>query len=200
LRVVDLWNKRFAESEFLYGISPNHFLEKQLSLLPPGRLFLPAEGEGRNAVWAAQKGWEVEAVDFSSEARKKAMELAEIKHVSFDYILSPLSEYDFPENAFDAVGLVFVHLSPEMRIFLHERVIHSLKKGGVIILEAFSKRQKQNTSGGPKDEEWLYSLNELSCDFSSLQLIEKHEKQIVIDEGVGHQGKADIVQYVARKI
>jgi hypothetical protein len=61
--MIDFWNARYSAAEYAYGTEPNAFFKAQLDQLTPGRLLLPAEGEGRNAVYAAKKGWEVAAFE-----------------------------------------------------------------------------------------------------------------------------------------
>jgi hypothetical protein len=70
------WNERYGADEYVYGKEPNGFLKEFIDNHPPGKILLPAEGEGRNAVYAASKGWEVTAFDFSEEGKKKALKLA----------------------------------------------------------------------------------------------------------------------------
>lgn len=104
----DFWNQRYRSATFAYGKTSNVFFKQQLDRLVPGKLFLPAEGEGRNAVYAAQGGWEVTAYDFSEEAIKKAMILAQEKKVEFTFQNASLDQVDFQQASFDAVGIVYV--------------------------------------------------------------------------------------------
>lgn len=194
------WNQRYAVADYIYGTEPNIFFKKHIDALKPGKLLLPAEGEGRNAVYAAKKGWNIEAFDFSTYAREKAMSLATHNQISLEYEISSIEDYNFSENAYDAIGLIYVHLDPEVRIAFHHKIIKSLKHGGLLIFEAFSKQQLKHNSGGPKNEEWLFSLNELACDFATLHIIEKEEKKLNLAEGTGHQGEAEIIRFIAQKI
>lgn len=193
------WNQRFAVADYIYGIEPNKFFKQHLDKLKPGKLLLPAEGEGRNAVYAAKAGWDVEAFDFSTYAREKAMSLAAQNQVEIEYEISGVEDYNYSENAYDAIALIYVHLDPSIRIAFHNRIMKSLKHGGLLIIEAFSKKQLQHNSGGPKNEEWLYSINELCCDFAPLTILEKEEKKIHLLEGLDHQGDAEVVRFIAQK-
>ena len=193
------WNQRYAVADYIYGTEPNIFFKKNIDALKPGKLLLPAEGEGRNAIYAAKCGWNVEAFDFSTYAREKAISLASHNQVSIEYEISSIEDYNYAENAYDAIGLIYIHLDPEARIAFHNKVMKSLKHGGRLIFEAFSKKQLTYNSGGPKNEEWLYSINELSCDFSSLHIIDKEELVIHLSEGTGHDGEADVIRFIAQK-
>ena len=81
----DFWNDRYSSKEYVYGTGPNQFYKEQLEKLAPGKILFPAEGEGRNAVYTAKKGWSVTAFDPSSEGRKKALLLAKKNKVQIEY-------------------------------------------------------------------------------------------------------------------
>ena len=197
--MFNTWDERYSSPEYVYGTEPNEFFRSELIKLPPGRLFLPAEGEGRNAVFAAGRGWAVTAVDFSREGMKKAKRLAEQSGVSIDYTVSDLHDYDIPTEAFDAVGLIYCHIPAALRTTFHQKIINSLKPGGTVILEAFNKRQLTRTSGGPKSDDLLYDMNGLKNDFASLEFEKLIELTVGLEEGEGHSGAAEIIRLLARK-
>ena len=97
------WEERYGKEEFAYGEEPNQFLKEQLANVEPGTILFPAEGEGRNAVFAAELGWYVCAFDLSSEGQRKANVLAQKKGVEIDYILDPISDLPYAENQFNAM-------------------------------------------------------------------------------------------------
>jgi len=146
----NFWNERYAEKVFAYGIEPNQFYKEQLANLPKGKILFAAEGEGRNAVYAAQHGFEVSAFDSSVEGKNKAESLAEEKNVAISYTVSGLEDVDFPENYFDVIVLVYAHFPYEIRKKYHQKLVSFLKPNGSIIFEAFGKEQLNYTSGGPK--------------------------------------------------
>lgn len=193
------WNERYASVPTVYGEQPNEFFRTQLSLLTPGKIVLPAEGEGRNAVFAAGLGWKVTAFDFSVEARKKALALAARNGVSIHYTAQDIESVILPESEYDLVALIFVHLAPPLRTKFHRQVERALKPGGRVILEAFSKNQIRNDSGGPRDTGMLYSLSELLGDFNELNSVMSAEESVELKEGPYHQGRADVVRLVAVK-
>lgn len=197
--IKEMWEERYSGSEYAYGTEPNEFLKAQLAQLSPGRILLPADGEGRNGVYAATLGWEVFCLDFSQNARRKAVELAGKKGVHIHYLISDLFLYPYPQDRFGAVGLIYVHMPPEKRKQLHRHVIDSLKPGGTVILEAFNKRQLRYSSGGPRDENMLYSSAELHEDFKEMDIIYLQEEDIIVKEGLFHQGKASVVRLTAQK-
>ncbi len=197
----NFWNKRYAEPEYAYGKEPNTYFKQVIDGLKPGKILLPGEGEGRNAVYAAIKGWEVTAIDQSEEGRSKALKLAAENNVDIEYIVSPFEEYIFSETKYGAIALIYIHLNPTLRESLHRTIIKSLKNQGTLIIEAFNKSQINNVSGGPKNIEDLYSTEELENDFAglNLQAINISEQQIHLAEGPYHTGIADIIRLIATK-
>jgi SAM-dependent methyltransferase len=137
----DFWNSRFSGNEYVYGEEPNTFFAEELQKYQPGALYLPGEGEGRNAVFAAVKGWKPVAVDWSAAGKEKAEKLAQKNETSITYHIADLTTYQPEPQSFDAAALLFVHLPPAERELLHRSVIEALKPGGVIILEAFTTEQ-----------------------------------------------------------
>jgi ubiquinone/menaquinone biosynthesis C-methylase UbiE len=193
------WDERFSADDYVYGTDPNQFLKEQLDILKPRKLLMLAEGEGRNAVYAAKMGWQVDAVDFSDQARRKALKLAEKENVNINYAVCNLNDYLPEENHYDAIGIIFVHLDkPEIdKIFTYAQ--SALKKGGVIICEVFSQNQLGKSSGGPKDPALLYNSDEIASVFSGLETIILSESTIILDEGILHQGEASVIRYVGKK-
>ena len=124
----DFWNSRYSEQEFAYGTEPNEFLKEQLENLKSGTALFLGEGEGRNAVYAAKLGWQVDAVDFSSSAKVKALKLAEENNVKINYEVCDLNEYEFKENYYDLVVMIFLHLPLELREKVFKNSINSLKQ------------------------------------------------------------------------
>lgn len=196
----EFWNERYADHESVYGATPNEFFKKQLDNMAPGKILLPAEGEGRNAIYAASLGWQVTAFDFSEVAKTKTLKwAADLGITSIDYKLQDLSTLILQEEEFDAIALIYVHLTEQVRQHLLQQCIKSLKPGGKLIMEVFSKGQLQYTSGGPKDESMLYSRVILAEHFKKLTIISNEEIVENISEGAFHSGLASIVRLVAIK-
>lgn len=192
-----LWDERYATPQYIYGIEPNRFFRHNLDKLSRGRILLPAEGEGRNAVYAAKAGWEVCAFDSSAVARSKALKLADQNGVNIDYRIMDYEMVDYPNQSFDAIALIYAH-SP-IREFVHRRMVELLKPGGVLILEGFSKHQINFASGGPRNTDWLFSTDELKSDFNGLKSINVWEDTIELDEGIGHKGIASVIRMLGYK-
>ena len=135
------WNERYSSTEFAYGEEPNYYLKtKLLSIQPTGSILFAAEGEGRNAVFAAKLGWKVSAFDISIEGKNKAEILANKNQVIIDYKVGELNKLNYPKEHFDAVALIYAHFPAEIKSQLHQELIQLLKQGGYVIFEAFSKK------------------------------------------------------------
>lgn len=195
----DRWNSWYSQGEYVYGTEPNKFFEEEISRITPGKVLLLAEGEGRNAVFAAKLGWEVNAVDFSAEGKRKAEELATKNNVRLNYILNDLAEYEPEEQLYDAAGIFYVHLEKEIRERLIKSTINSLKHNGILIFECFEKEQLQYNSGGPKKAELLYSLEDAVNDFIDLEFKKLSKEKVQLNEGQKHAGEGIVIQFVGRK-
>ncbi|MGM0580908.1 MAG: class I SAM-dependent methyltransferase [Bacteroidota bacterium] len=195
----EFWNERYAKNEFIYGTEPNEFLREELEQLPAGRIILPCDGEGRNAVFAAKLGWEVSAFDYSASAKEKAFALAKQERVSPHYEVADIHEKEFKENSADVVALIYAHFPAELRKIAHQKAIKWLKPGGKLILEAFNPKQIDNDSGGPKNIEMLYSEDLLREDFKDLKIEKLEILETNLSEGNFHKGKADVIRLIAIK-
>lgn len=193
------WDERYARQEYIYGIEPNNFLKEKLRSIKPGRILFPAEGEGRNAVYAAKLGWEADAFDQSTEGQKKAVQLANQRGVLINYSIQSLNDWNPEANQYDCIALIFVHLPEALRKSVHQSAIKALKPGGILILEAFSIDQLNRTSGGPKVSELLFTDGQIKNDFNTCAEVEILETQVFLDEGPLHQGIADVIRLTCRK-
>lgn len=193
------WDDRYSSHEYVYGTEPNAFLKQQLASLKPGRILFPAEGEGRNAVFAAFLGWQTDAFDQSLAGMKKALQLAEKQCVSINYAIQSLENWNPEPDQYDCVALLFVHLPDGLRQKVHQAAIKALKPGGFLILQAFTLKQLPNTSGGPKTAELLFTKEQIESDFKKLTEINLAETQSLLNEGPLHQGLADVIQLTATK-
>lgn len=198
-QMSEFWDQRYQAEEYAYGREPNAFYSAQLQGLAPGRLLLPGEGEGRNAVYAAGKEWKVDGFDQSQVGQAKAMAMASELGVEINYSVCRMEDFSFPENHYHAVGLLYFHADPTGRQYLHQKVFETLKPGGMLILEAFHKDQLNLNTGGPKSMDMLFDEHTLSSDFTRFKthLLEKQE--VELNEGPYHQGIASVIRYIGIK-
>jgi 2-polyprenyl-3-methyl-5-hydroxy-6-metoxy-1,4-benzoquinol methylase len=198
------WDERYSQKEFAYGEKPNNYLKEKLEKLPAGKILFPAEGEGRNAVFAAKLGWEVSAFDISIEGKKKAMILAGANKVSINYQVGSLETLNYLPDNFDAIALIYAHFPAQNKSAYHKTLSQYLKKGGLVIFEAFSKRHidyvlTNSKVGGPKNIAELFSLEEIQSDFLDYDFLELEEIEIELNEGLYHNGLGSVIRFVARK-
>ncbi|MCC9066080.1 class I SAM-dependent methyltransferase [Flavobacterium piscisymbiosum] len=201
---TDRWNDRYSSEEFAYGTAPNNFLKEQLEKLNPGSILFPAEGEGRNAVFAAQIGWKVSAFDISAEGKNKALKLAEANNIVIDYQVGELETLNYQAEQFDAIALIYAHFPAAIKSSIHKTLETYLRKDGYIIFEAFSKKHLEYLAindkvGGPKDIESLFSIEEIQSDFPDYEIIQLEEKEIELNEGLFHNGKGSVIRFVGKK-
>ncbi len=202
---LDRWNDRYSNEEFAYGTEPNNYLKEQLEKLEPGTILFPAEGEGRNAVFAATKGWEVSAFDISNAGKNKALQLADHQNVAIDYQVGELQTLNFQAEQFDVIALIYAHFPADIKSPIHRMLDQYLRKGGVIIFEAFSKSHldyiaKNEKVGGPKDIGSLFSTDEIKADFPNYEIIQLEETEIELNEGLFHNGTGSVIRFVGRKL
>lgn len=202
---INFWNERFSGDEYIYGDQPNEYLKEKLKEIQKGKILFPAEGEGRNSVYAAMLGFDSFAFDQSDSGKQKALQLASTKGVEITYDIFTMDEYQSESEKYDAVALIYAHFHKTVRRAHHQKLIKSLQPGGYLILEAFSKDhikfQKENpTAGGPGNIDMLYNLDEIKDDFKGFEFLEATEKEITLKEGNHHKGNAVVVRIFARKI
>ena len=201
---TDRWNERYSNEEFAYGEEPNNYLKEQLEKLNAGKILFPAEGEGRNAVFAAKIGWKAVAFDISDEGKNKALQLAQANNVMIDYKVGAIESLDFKKDEFDAIALIYAHFPAAIKSSYHKMLNQYLRKGGIVIFEAFSKNHlkyiaKNERVGGPKEIEMLFSIDEIKADFEGYEIVELEEKEIDLNEGLFHNGQGSVIRFVGIK-
>ncbi|WP_396196845.1 class I SAM-dependent methyltransferase [Flavobacterium sp.] len=193
------WNERYAEHEFAYGKEPNQFLKEHIHLLPKGKVLFVAEGEGRNAVFAAKNGLQVYAFDYSDSGRNKAKDLASENNVVIDYEVSDVLQLSYEKNSFDAIVFIFAHFPSDIRKKAHEELLSLVKPNGKIVFEAFSKEQLKYSSGGPKESAMLFSEEEVRKEFVNVTFDFLKTQLVVLNEGPYHQGEGKVIRFIGTK-
>jgi SAM-dependent methyltransferase len=199
------WDERYKAQEFAYGKEPNVFFSEWLRKFEPGSILMPADGEGRNGIFAAGLGWKVTSFDLSVEGQSKALRLAKENRVTLEYIVGDLEQLAFQRETFDAIGLVYAHFAGEKKSVFHKKLSAYLRPGGIIILEAFGKRHVHFNRldpkvGGPTDIDMLHSKEEIMADFENYEVLVLEEKEILLNEGKYHIGTGAVIRFVGRKL
>lgn len=200
----NMWDQRYAEEGFAYGSEPNEYLKAKLNGLKPGHILFPAEGEGRNAVFAASLGWQVTAFDQSREGRHKALKLADEQGVRIMYLPGEFSSMQFRLASFDAIGLIYAHFPADVKDAYHHIIETWLKPGGYLIFEAFSKehisyRQVNPAVGGPAEPDMLYSVDDIRSYFPGYIVHELSAMPVALQEGKYHRGTGHVVRGMLQK-
>lgn len=195
------WNERYAPDDYLFGTKPNAFLARDASRLAPGSKVLAiADGEGRNSVFLAQNGHRVVVTDISLVAIDKARRLAKERGVDVDFRLADLIDWDWPEEAFDALLVIFIQFAgSRLRNRMFDDLCRTLKPGGILLLEGYREEQLGYGTGGPQAIENLYSEQLLDAAFADWHIEVLASYDAEIEEGTGHSGKSALIDLVARK-
>ena len=194
-----MWDQRYATDEYAYGTEPNDFLHENTSELPSGKILCLAEGEGRNAVWLAQQGYDVTAVDSSKVGLEKAQQLAATHGVSITTHHADLADYEIGSEQWDGIVSIFCHLPAPLRKSVHQRCIEGLKAGGVLLLEAYTPEQLNYKTGGPPSAEMMMDSQQLENELGQLTFLKLEETVREIHEGSHHHGEGAVVQLIAKK-
>lgn len=195
-----MWDERFSHAEPVYGEAPNAFVQSQIFRLQPGgKVLVPADGYGRNGVWLAKRGFQVQTVDLSPVGVDRSRKAAEAAGVKMSIEVADLANWNWPSDKFDAVVSIFFHMLSDVRGKIHAAMVRALKPGGILILQAFTPQQLQYTSGGPKQVDLLYTAEILRKDFAGAEPIELQETVVDLSEGHMHSGPGAVIQGVFRK-
>ena len=201
---LNIWEVRYGQDEYAFGIEPNEYVKKQLLKIEPGSILLPAEGEGRNAVFAAEMGWTASAFAISANGRNIALKLAQESNITINYRIGALPVLDYTKAQFDVIALIYAHLPVSIGFNYHQLLGGYVRKGGHIIFESFSKnhleyRARNEKVGGPKHLDSLMSIEEIKSDFQQYDIIELVEDVIDLQEGIYHNGQGSVIRFVGRK-
>jgi len=195
-----MWDERFSQPEPVYGEQPNSYLRAQVGRLPAGAsVLVPGDGYGRNGLWLAKQGFRVHTVDLSPIGVERARNSARDAGLSLTIEQADLSTWAWPQNQFDAVFSIFLHLFPDVRPAIHANMLRALLPGGICVLEAFTPAQLKFSSGGPKQVDLLYSAEILRQDFAAAEILALEETTVSLDEGRLHRGPGAVVYGMFRK-
>ncbi|MFN5622259.1 MAG: class I SAM-dependent methyltransferase [Flavobacteriales bacterium] len=202
---IDFWNSRYGEEGFAYGAEPNRYFAEKLNSIEVGSLLLPAEGEGRQAVYAAKLGWKVTAFDPSDAGRVKAMTLAQESGSIINYDVCDANDFiRRNKERFDVVAFIYSHFPDADRVEQHQRLAQMVNPGGFAIVEVFAKghtayNSKDPRVGGPREESMLFSEIELIQLLDGFDMLESSIEEVQLNEGKYHVGRGLVLRALARK-
>lgn len=151
------WSQRFATDAYIFGEQPNEYLRTHHAHLKKGRTLAIADGEGRNGVWLAAQGHQVDSFDFVEAAVVKAQKLALTQNVSVHAVCCDWQQFDWRAQTYDnVVGIFFQFLGPDERRKMFEKIDLALKPGGTLLIQGYSTKQLEYNTGGPGKLDHLY--------------------------------------------
>ena len=200
-RPGEFWDERYVGEDYVFGQEPNVWMAANADLCTPGMTaLLPGDGEGRNGVWLAERGLHVTTIDASPVGVEKARQLAATRGVEIDIQVADLRDWDAPVGAYDLVVLAFLHVGPDDRATLHRKIAHTLKPGGLLILEGFTPDHLGHGKGGPKDTRMMFTEDRLRDDFADLLDIDNLEiLKTELPASERHGGPAAVIRLRARR-
>ncbi|HVC75160.1 MAG TPA: class I SAM-dependent methyltransferase [Candidatus Micrarchaeaceae archaeon] len=151
------WDQRYATTELVWGAGPNRFLVSEVADLTPGRALDLGCGEGRNAIWLAERGWRVSGVDFSEAGLDKARRLAVERGVEVTWVRADLLDYEPDHGAFDLVILMYIHLPAAQLAAVMKTASAALAPGGTLLVVGHDLLNLSQGQGGPQDPELLFT-------------------------------------------
>jgi SAM-dependent methyltransferase len=199
MMVKDFWDSRFSQPDYFYGVLPNTFFRSAIEGVPAGRLLVPGAGEGRDAVFAAELGWKVEAFDLSEAGQRKAARLAKERGVTIEYAILDAVDFNAQPNSYDAIAIIFFHLPSAIRSQVFLELAKSLRMGGKLIVQLFHQEQLGSPSGGPKEIDMLYHESFIEEDFPNVEVERSLFGLTWLQEGDHHSGEAFVTSFVGTK-
>ncbi len=171
------WDERYSGRELLWSSEPNRFLIAETAGLAPARALDLACGEGRNAVWLAERSWQVTGVDFSRVGLEKASALAQARGVRAEWVAADLLEYRPEPAAFDVVIVFYLQVPAPDRTPILRRAAAAVAPGGTFLLVVHDSANIEHGHGGPQHPAVLYTAQDVVKDLRGSGLaIERAER------------------------
>jgi SAM-dependent methyltransferase len=179
------WNRRYAAKELIWSAEPNRFLVEEIDALPPGRAIDLAAGEGRNAIWLAERGWRVRAVDYSKTGLDKGRRIARARNVRIDWVEADLLHYEPEAGSYDLVLLFYLQLPWESMSLVLRRAAAAVAPSGTLLLVGHDRINLDEGHGGPQDPSVLYTPREVTAELRGLQIDEaaRRRRSVELEDG-----------------
>ena len=194
------WDERFSIEDYLFGAEPAQALVKlEHYLIPQGDTLVIADGEGRNSVYLASRGFRVTASDSSTVANVKAKALAASRNVAVDYQVEDFFDIDWSAKQYDnIVGIFFQFIPPDKIKHVLTALRTAIKKGGTLLIHGYTPQQIELATGGPKDVSLMYTKELFEDMFENVEILVNKEYQMQLTEGSGHNGPSALIDFVAQ--
>jgi SAM-dependent methyltransferase len=179
------WNDRYSGRELVWAAAPNQFLSAEAGAMAPGRALDLGCGEGRNAVWLAEQGWEVTAVDFSEVAIAKGREMAAVRGVQVSWLAGDLNSYEPQVAGFDLVIALYIHIPPEQLHAMLTKAAAAVCPGGTLLIVGHDLTNLEHGYGGPQDPRLLYTPENITGVLQDLELVKAERVRRVVEKEEG---------------
>ena len=197
---MNQWDEKFKSATYFYGTKANAFLEQYAHVFEQSkRIACYAEGEGRNAVFLAAKGHEVTAFDYAQEGLQKTASLAKSQNVHVKTELKDLIQDPLEENMYDGAVMIFGHFAKADQYNVLNKIVGSLKPGGILLMEVYEDAQLRYQTGGPKDINYLYNESALYNWAKQHEILHFACEEVERVEGIGHNGISKVLQLIVKK-
>ncbi len=179
------WDSRYSGRDLVWGAGPNRFVETEVAALPAGRAIDLGTGEGRNAIWLAERGWRVTAVDFSAVGLERAARLAAERGVSVDWVKADLLSYEPAAGGYDLVLIAYIHLPPADLGHLLRAAAAGVAPGGTLLVVGHDRDNLDRGYAGPQDPDILYTVPALTAELGGLAIrrAEQVTRPVATDDG-----------------
>ena len=183
------WNRRWAGEERVHAsTAPSRFVVAEVADLPPGAALDLACGAGRNAVWLAEQGWRVTAVDFSGVALRMARTLEAERRVAVEWVEADVLAWTPPSRAYDLVCVLYLQLPAGERRTALARAAAAVRPGGTLLVLGHDLLNLTDGWGGPTQADVLFTPDDVVAEVGDLR-IEKAERgrRAVDDPGASRE-------------
>jgi SAM-dependent methyltransferase len=182
------WDARYAAVDLVWSAEPNRFLAAEAADLTPGRALDLGCGEGRNAIWLAERGWDVTGVDFSRVAIDKARRLADARGVTVTWAVADIVTATLQPHMFDLVVLLYLQLPARERATVLGHAARAVAPGGTLLVVAHDSTNLTDGWGGPQDPDVLYGPEDVVPEIAGLEIVraERVAREVATDDGPKH--------------
>jgi SAM-dependent methyltransferase len=164
------WDQRYSGPDLVWGAGPNRFVTEEVTALAAGRAIDLGAGEGRNAIWLAERGWKVTAVDFSAAGLARAGRLAAERGVSVDWVQADLLDYKPAPGGYDLVLIAYIHLPAASLAGVFRSAAAAVAPGGTLLVIGHDRDNITRGHGGPQDPGRLYTPAAVSAELDGLAI------------------------------
>jgi SAM-dependent methyltransferase len=189
--IRERWNRRYAAGDRHASPEPNQFLVAEVSGMTPGRALDLACGAGRNAVWLAERGWRVTAVDFSDAGLALARELARARGVAVDWIEADVLGWVPARRAYDLVGMLYLQLPASERRSVLRRAVDAVAPGGTLLVVGHDLVNLTEGWGGPSQADVLFTPDDIVAEIDDLTVEKAGRVRRSVEDGDGRHEAID---------